>query len=52
MHDNSERPDVDLGVIRRQLSAITNYLKMNVWKRKEGMNDPTPKETTDKRTSI
>jgi hypothetical protein len=48
----SDRPDVDLGVIRRQLSAITNYLKMNVWKRKEGMNDPTTKETTDKRTSI
>ncbi len=48
----SDRPDVDLEVIRRQLSAITNYLKTNVWKRKEETNDPTPKETTDKRTSI
>jgi hypothetical protein len=32
MHDNSERPDVDLNLIQRQLTAITSYLKMNVWK--------------------
>jgi len=27
-----ERPDVDLNLIQRQLTAITSYLKMNVWK--------------------
>jgi len=29
-----ERPAVDLGVIQRQLDAITKYLKANVWKGK------------------
>jgi hypothetical protein len=27
-----ERPDVDLNLIQRQLTAITSYLKATVWK--------------------
>jgi hypothetical protein len=31
IHDNAERPPVDLVVIQRQLAAITDYLKERVW---------------------
>ncbi len=34
MHENSERPDVDLNLIRQQLAGITEFLKKNVWKGK------------------
>ena len=38
-----ERPDVDLNLIQRQLTAITSYLKVNVWKGK----DADQKKTED-----
>ena len=36
-----ERPDVDLNLIQRQLNAITNYLKVNVWKPEKSSVTPT-----------
>ena len=36
-----ERPDVDLNLIQRQLTAITSYLKENVWKTNPSAPIPT-----------
>ena len=36
-----ERPDVDLNLIQRQLTAITSYLKVNVWKGKDAHKKKT-----------
>jgi hypothetical protein len=36
-----ERPDVDLNLIQRQLTAITSYLKVNVWKPEKSSVTPT-----------
>ena len=41
MHENYERPDVDLNLIQRQLTAITSYLKENVWKPEKSSVTPT-----------
>ena len=36
-----ERPDIDLNLIQRQLTAITSYLKENVWKPEKSGVTPT-----------
>jgi hypothetical protein len=32
IHDNAERPPVDLNLIQRQINGIIAYLKEHVWK--------------------
>jgi hypothetical protein len=32
-----DRPGVDLNLIRKQLSTITEYLKANVWRKKDAI---------------
>lgn len=34
-HDNSERPAVNLDALRKQLQAITEYLRREVWQKKQ-----------------
>ena len=53
MHENSERPDVDLNLIQRQLTAITRYLKENVWKPQKNTDQAnvTPTEGSDRTPS-
>jgi hypothetical protein len=48
-----ERPDVDLNLIQRQLTAITRYLKENVWKpqKNTGQANVTPTEVPDRTPS-
>jgi hypothetical protein len=49
MHENSERPDVDLNLIQRQLTAITSYLKATV--RKPEKSSVTPTDVPDRTPS-